>query len=467
MKLSIRQRLVYITSDVATTAVGWLCFNMVRFATLPQQSIGNDLSVWLRTPQVMIGQFVVPMVMVCLFALSGSYNHGLRAFRSRLDCTLNTFGVAFVGMLGIFFTTLLNDNVPERLANYELMLILLTLLTIPTLIVRLIYVALNTRRLSDPAYLRPAVILGVNHTNLGKAERLSGSVAAMGLRIAAATGSAAPAGAELYGADALDKAISDTGAKALIVVPGDDIGATARFIESLYCKGLSIFVPPDFYSMLAMKTRLANIRPEPLVDLTTPNISDFTRNMKRISDIAASAVALVLLAPVYAVMALAVKLDSPGPAFYRQERVGYHKRPFKIVKFRSMKVGAEPDGPALSAPDDDRVTRLGHFLRKYRIDELPQFWNVLKGEMSLVGPRPERAFFVEKIMERHPSYTLIHQVRPGITSWGMVKYGYAANVDQMVERLAYDLVYIDNVGLSVDLKILLHTVSTVLTGKGL
>ena len=466
-KSTTGQRITYIVSDVLTTAAGWLCFNMVRYATLPHSATSGDMEAWLATPQVVIGQFVVPVVMVLLFALSGSYNRGFRVFRSRLDCALNTVGVAFVGMLGIFFTALLNDNVPERLANYELMLILLALLTFPTLPVRLIYVKINTQRLDDPRYLSPAVIVGVNAANLAKAERLAASVTAMGLHVTAATGSAAPAGVRLYGDDGLRKAVADSGAKVLIVIPGDDIGATARLIERLYTTGLSVFVPPDFYGLLAMKPRLENIRPEPLVDLTSANISDLTRNLKRMSDIAVSAMALLLLSPLYAAIAIAVRLDSKGPAFYRQERVGYRKKPFKILKFRSMKVDAEPSGPALTSPSDDRITRLGHFMRKYRIDELPQFWNVLKGEMSLVGPRPERSFYVEKIVERQPAYTLIHQVRPGITSWGMVKYGYAANIDQMVERLAYDLVYIENVGLSVDLKILLHTVSTVLTGKGL
>ena len=171
--------------------------------------------------------------------------------------------------------------------------------------------------------------------------------------------------------------------------------------------------------------------------------------------------------PVYAVLALSVRLDSPGPVFYRQCRIGYHKRPFDIIKFRTMRTDAEEAGPALSADEDPRITRLGKILRKYRLDELPQFWNVLKGEMSLVGPRPEREFYIRQIMERQPAYSLIHQVRPGITSWGMVKFGYATSVDEMIERLRYDLLYLENVSFGVDLKILFHTVSTVLCGRGL
>lgn len=132
-----------------------------------------------------------------------------------------------------------------------------------------------------------------------------------------------------------------------------------------------------------------------------------------------------------------------------------------------MHTDAEEKGPALAQEDDPRVTRVGHFLRKYRLDELPQFWNVLIGEMSLVGPRPERDFYIKQIIQRRPAYTLVHQVRPGITSWGMVKYGYASTVDQMLERLDYDLLYLENISLGVDLKILFYTISTVVTGKGL
>lgn len=129
-------------------------------------------------------------------------------------------------------------------------------------------------------------------------------------------------------------------------------------------------------------------------------------------------------------------------------------------------VGAEDGGPALSSNDDSRVTRIGRVLRKYRLDETPQFWNVLKGDMSLVGPRPEREFYEEKIVKLAPHYVLVHQVRPGITSWGMVKYGYATTVEQMVERFAYDMIYLKNVSQSVDFKIMFFTVRTVLTGKG-
>ena len=132
-----------------------------------------------------------------------------------------------------------------------------------------------------------------------------------------------------------------------------------------------------------------------------------------------------------------------------------------------MKVDAEANGPTLSTLDDPRITKLGKIMRKYRLDELPQFWNVVKGDMSLVGPRPEREYYIKQIIKIAPYYSLVHQVRPGITSWGMVKFGYASNVDEMISRLKYDLLYIENVSLAVDLKIIFYTINTVFTGKGI
>ena len=230
--------------------------------------------------------------------------------------------------------------------------------------------------------------------------------------------------------------------------------------------GVPIRLAPTSMAFFTSHIKLGDIISEPMIDLTSPAMNDLQRNTKRIMDVLLSGTALILLSPLYLALAIAVKSTSPGPVIYRQERVGYRQRPFNILKFRSMRVDAEANGPQLSDDTDPRITPLGRVMRKYRLDELPQFWNVFKGEMSLVGPRPERAFFIEQIVREAPYYTLIHQVKPGITSWGMVKFGYARSVPEMVERTRYDLIYLSNMSVAVDIKILLHTIKTVVMGKG-
>ena len=189
------------------------------------------------------------------------------------------------------------------------------------------------------------------------------------------------------------------------------------------------------------------------------------RNSKRIADVALAALALVLLTPLMVVVASGVA-RTKGPVFFRQERLGRQGKTFNILKFRTMRSDAETAGPQLSSEDDPRITKVGRVLRKYRLDEIPQFWNVLVGDMSIVGPRPERAFFAQQIIERAPQYRHIYKVRPGITSWGMVRFGYASTVDEMIRRMEYDMLYIENMSWRNDIKVLLYTVWTVLKGRG-
>jgi len=212
--------------------------------------------------------------------------------------------------------------------------------------------------------------------------------------------------------------------------------------------------------------RIKTIRGVPLVDVTNNNFSESEKNIKLFLDKFCSILFMLLFSPLYLYIMWRVKKESDGPIIFRQERIGYRGEPFTIYKFRTMYVNAEEEGPSLSSENDSRITPFGRFLRKYRLDELPQFWNVLKGDMSLVGPRPERRYYIDRIVEKAPFYYLLHNVRPGITSLGMVKYGYAGTVDQMIERLGYDLIYYDNMSLTLDVTILIFTVRTVVTGKG-
>jgi exopolysaccharide biosynthesis polyprenyl glycosylphosphotransferase len=235
------------------------------------------------------------------------------------------------------------------------------------------------------------------------------------------------------------------------------------------CEGLDvqIHVVPDLYDCLVGNVKIQNALDEsPLIEIYPHLISPWQLFVKRMFDIGVSAVALVLCLPLFAVLAVLIRIDSRGPVFFRQERVGRGGRPFMILKFRTMYTDAERHGPALSRDNDPRITRVGRFLRKTRLDEFPQFLNVLRGEMSLVGPRPERQYYIDQIVERAPEYLHLLKVKPGITSLGQVRYGYAENVDQMIERMRIDILYIENISFSLDLKILLSTVLTVLGAKG-
>ena len=252
----------------------------------------------------------------------------------------------------------------------------------------------------------------------------------------------------------------------IVAVDSSEHHLLENILTRLCYRPVVIKVLPDYYDILSGSVKTSNVYDAVLIHIHPDLMPDWQRVCKRFLDIIISAVALLVLSPFLLFAALMVVFSSKGGIIYKQQRIGLFGRPFYIYKFRSMYTDAEQAGPALSSKTDPRITPWGRFMRKWRIDELPQFLNIIKGDMSLVGPRPERKHYIDIICTTHPQYKYLHKVKPGLTSWGMVQFGYAENVTEMIERMRYDLLYIENCSLALDVKIMLYTFMVIFQGRG-
>ena len=359
-----------------------------------------------------------------------------------------------------------------KLKDYELLLVLFFLLALFTYIGRRIITRRTLRHLRKRSWIYSTLIIGNSTKSRKIYNKLQNSGSVWAYNVVGFVRLDGEKNIEddcrVWEWDEIEDVIASQNIDQIVLAPENIRDSELMgILKRLFPLNCPVKIAPDTLSYITGSIRLDDIHGIPFIDLTSPRISEFQKNAKRSIDVSFSLIAGILLSPILIIIALAVKFTSPGPVIFKQERIGHGRRPFNIYKFRSMHQNAEKNGPQLSHENDNRTTALGKIMRKYRIDELPQLWNIIKGDMSLVGPRPERAYFIDKIVKRAPYYGLIFQVRPGLTSWGMVKHGYASNVDEMVARARYDLLYLNNMSLITDFKIMIHTVNTILNGSGM
>ena len=465
------QRMKYVVCDFFTANVAMLVFDIARYFILQQWNQGYpNLENFLLSTNLLWEQAIIPPILLVIYYFSGYYN--LPFQKSRLQELFTTIISCILYTLLIYFALLTNDQVQLRSTNYELLMSLFSIFFVFTYIGRISITSHCIRQMKKKHWSINTLIIGNSDKAHQMAKTLSDKKASKGYNIVGFVDipgeNNAMGSTQSISIDHIEEMCAKHKVATIIIAPeNEQESTTLSLLYRLFPLNIPIKISPDTLSLLTSPIRLQNIYEEPLIDISSADISEATKNIKRLLDIIMSLTALIILAVPMLIVALIIRLDSKGGIFYSQERIGYRQKPFYIRKFRTMRVDAESNGPQLSSENDSRITRVGRVLRKYRIDELPQFWNVLIGEMSMVGPRPERAFFIRQIVKKAPYYTLIHQVRPGITSWGMVKYGYAQNVDEMILRLRYDLIYLTNISIMVDLKIIIYTVKTVFTGRGM
>ncbi len=468
---SRRQILKYIISDFLFSSVAWFLFFSFRKKIIETQYFGYPIQLT-YDEKFFLGLIIIPLFWITLHFLSGYYQDVYR--RSRLKELWQTMLISIIGTVILFFAFVLDDYVVSYHDYYRSALMLFSTQFILTYIPRIIITTSTIHKIHNRKIGFRTIIVGSDKKAFDLYEYFIKQPKGSGnLFVGFVSVTEKPKYrierylSHLGNVSELHNIIEKEKVQEVILAletkEHDQINAILNRIES---KDLVVKAIPSLYDILTGSVRMSTPYDAPLIQISRELMTPFEMNLKRLIDIFFSIIAIILLLPVYLFLALGVKMSSKGPIFYTHERIGRYGKPFNIYKFRSMYVDAEKMGPALSSKNDPRITPFGLFMRKVRLDETPQFFNVLKGDMSLVGPRPERQYFIDQIVKKAPHYTHLQKVRPGITSWGQVKFGYAENVDEMIERLKYDLIYMENMSLYVDFKIMIYTIKIIFQGRG-
>jgi len=466
------QRLKYITLDLLSAAIAWFLFYAYRKGYVEPQLFGSDVP-FMFDNKFWLGIISVSIFWLILYALTGYYKNVYR--RSRLIELGQTLLQTVLGVLVIFFVAILDDFIPSYKNYYTSIVTLYAIHFTITYLFRFFITTRTVNRVHKREIGFKTLIVGGGASAVTMYRNLTDSVKSGGNFIIGFVNGMDEKGYELKAyipylgsyKDLRSVIQSKNIEEVLIAIERNEQNQILEdIINDLEGVNVLIKVKPNNYDILAGKVKMKSMFDVPLIEIKHDLMSVWQFALKRVMDIFVSIIAIVLLLPLYALTILLVKIGSKGPIFYHQERNGLHGQHFSIIKFRSMYVDSEKQGPQLSSDNDPRITKWGKIMRQYRIDELPQFWNVLIGDMAIVGPRPEREYYANKILEKAPYYKHIQKVKPGITSWGMVRFGYASTVEEMVDRLRYDIIYIENMSIFNDLKVLIYTFKIVFQGRG-
>ncbi|HVN57073.1 MAG TPA: sugar transferase [Bacteroidales bacterium] len=455
----------YAACDFIFSAVAWVLLCIIRDRLPGEEDILKGLLFirWL---------VFLPLVWTIAYLLTGFHTFSLK--RSRLMELVYSLSVTLAGAMVIFFILLMQGFISNNNQYFNIFIIYFFLQFVLTYVPRLTITSITAGKVHRGQLGYRTLIIGSNGLALETFRRIkeekipSGSLICGYVRLQGGNnGKIADSLGCLGTIDDLPEIIRTNGIEEVIIaIEGNEHEMTGKITGMLNYSDVTVKAIPSMKDILTGRVEHTAIYGTPFLEVSNRLMPVWQANLKQLSDYIISLAGLIILSPLIAVLAVLIRLSGPGPVIYRQERIGKNGKPFTIYKLRSMLKEAEKGEPLLSSSADQRVTKIGRFMRRHRLDEIPNLFNVLKGEMSLVGPRPERQFYIDQIVAKAPHYRRLLKVKPGITSWGQVKYGYASDVDQMVQRLEYDLLYLENMSLSLDLKIIIYTGIIILNGKG-